>query len=504
MGINKRSRSATAAASALVLALCLSTSVWAEQHGGTDGDSSSDDANLVCSFCGKSYKEVTKLIAGPSVYICDECIESSQEIIADESPASEESSGDENPAEGETAAEEEAVAEEVVAEEPVAAPEAASASAESEAPAAAAAVKPAKLSPPTVGYNGGFFVGSPDGAFKLAINGRLQARLVFESLDGDPRENQSQFSLPRVRLKLSGHAFSERIAFALEFDFGKGGVRLKDGYAEFKILDRWLFVEVGQFKRPFSRQQLSSSAKQQFVDRAITDAYFKGGRDLGVMLHSHKMKAPIEYAVGLFNGTGDKGLLSGDVVVDPYTGEGGIESGTVSNVPDLMDPMLVARLGWHTKDFDGYSESDTNHSDFGFAIGGGVVLDFDADNDDDSAVRAEVDYALKFKGLSSSGAFYLATAQAGLEFSDQAWDAVGLHVQVGYAIKGVVEPMVRYARILPNGYYNDSQEIRGGFSVFFHGHNLKWSTDVGILTDGVAGLDDAVDVQVRSQVQLAF
>jgi len=40
--------------------------------------------NLSCSFCGKSQKEVKKLIAGPSVYICDECIGLCNDIIADE------------------------------------------------------------------------------------------------------------------------------------------------------------------------------------------------------------------------------------------------------------------------------------------------------------------------------------------------------------------------------------------------------------------------------------
>ncbi len=39
---------------------------------------------LRCSFCGKSQREVRKLIAGPTVYICDECIELCNEIIADE------------------------------------------------------------------------------------------------------------------------------------------------------------------------------------------------------------------------------------------------------------------------------------------------------------------------------------------------------------------------------------------------------------------------------------
>ena len=40
--------------------------------------------NLFCSFCGKSQDEVKKLIAGPSVYICDECIELCNDIIAEE------------------------------------------------------------------------------------------------------------------------------------------------------------------------------------------------------------------------------------------------------------------------------------------------------------------------------------------------------------------------------------------------------------------------------------
>lgn len=40
--------------------------------------------DLLCSFCGKSQDEVKKLIAGPSVYICDECIELCNDIIAEE------------------------------------------------------------------------------------------------------------------------------------------------------------------------------------------------------------------------------------------------------------------------------------------------------------------------------------------------------------------------------------------------------------------------------------
>ncbi|MFM7848312.1 MAG: ATP-dependent Clp protease ATP-binding subunit ClpX [Rubrivivax sp.] len=42
---------------------------------------------LYCSFCGKSQHEVKKLIAGPSVFICDECVELCNDIIRDEAPA---------------------------------------------------------------------------------------------------------------------------------------------------------------------------------------------------------------------------------------------------------------------------------------------------------------------------------------------------------------------------------------------------------------------------------
>ena len=49
---------------------------------------SSGEKTLYCSFCGKSQHEVKKLIAGPSVFVCDECIELCNEIIRDELPQS--------------------------------------------------------------------------------------------------------------------------------------------------------------------------------------------------------------------------------------------------------------------------------------------------------------------------------------------------------------------------------------------------------------------------------
>ena len=43
-----------------------------------------EKGNLKCSFCGKPQEQVRKLVAGPGVYICDECIELCSEIVEEE------------------------------------------------------------------------------------------------------------------------------------------------------------------------------------------------------------------------------------------------------------------------------------------------------------------------------------------------------------------------------------------------------------------------------------
>src|ERR1700735_2717347 len=58
----------------------------------------SDPKNtLYCSFCGKSQHEVRKLIAGPTVFVCDKCVELCVDIIGDENKSSLTKSGDKIP-----------------------------------------------------------------------------------------------------------------------------------------------------------------------------------------------------------------------------------------------------------------------------------------------------------------------------------------------------------------------------------------------------------------------
>lgn len=57
-------------------------------------DKGNSEKLLYCSFCGKSQHEVRKLIAGPSVYVCDECVELCNEIIREEIADEKAASGD--------------------------------------------------------------------------------------------------------------------------------------------------------------------------------------------------------------------------------------------------------------------------------------------------------------------------------------------------------------------------------------------------------------------------
>ena len=62
-----------------------------------DNNGKDDEKLLYCSFCGKSQHEVRKLIAGPSVYVCDECVELCNDIIRDELEDESDTNGGELP-----------------------------------------------------------------------------------------------------------------------------------------------------------------------------------------------------------------------------------------------------------------------------------------------------------------------------------------------------------------------------------------------------------------------
>jgi len=352
---------------------------------------------------------------------------------------------------------------------------------------------------PTSGYKKGFFLSADDGSHTLKINGRVQARFNYEGLEGidNGADDEYQFSIPRARLKMSGHLWSKDLRYSFQADFGKGEASLKDFYVDFKLLDKWIHLRTGQWKRPFSRQQINSSGALEFVDRALTDKAFGAGRDIGVAIHSNYKKGGFMYTAGLFNGTGDKGTFTGSI-----DDEGNV-SGKVSNVPDQFDPVAVIRLEYSHGGLQGYREADLEGGGFRFGVGGSALYDLDLDDSGDGSMVAELDYAVKAEGFSTTGGYYMTME----EDADGQLEGTlsGFHAQAGYVIADQYQPVVRFTMLDPEGDDNNTQKITAGMNLYFKGHNLKWQTDVGIVMyEAPEGEEVDNDVIVRSQLQLAF
>jgi hypothetical protein len=350
--------------------------------------------------------------------------------------------------------------------------------------------------PVETGYKKGFYVSQGDN-FLVKFGGRVQPRFVFEANE-DFSDTEQAFEVTRARFKMSGHAFSPKAKYAFQLDAGKGFVSLKDYFIDGYIGDSNVFVRAGQAKIWASRQQMASTADIQMVERAVTDKYYGYGRDTGLAVyHQMPRDGGIEWVLGVYNGTGDKGVFSGETVVDLSTGEGEVE-GKYSNVPGKMLPKVAATLGWANSG-DVIKEVDHKpDAPLRFGVGGSVVAALDNDGGDDGSVVANLDYMVKHRGVTHTSAVYLGMVQDGGSWTSQAYESLGFHTQVGYNIAGKVQPAVLYAMILPSQ-GDSTSEVGLGVNGYWHKDNWKLQADVNRQQQGAE-----VGYIARSQIQLSF
>ncbi len=355
----------------------------------------------------------------------------------------------------------------------------------------------------TVEYDGGFVFKSADGKFKTKLGSRVQVRFESEiPTEEGPAEHAVY--VPRARIALSGHAFTKALGYKFQADWGKGGASLKDYYVDYKPSDSFM-IRGGQFKRPFNRHQLNSSSKLALVDRSFTDKHFGTGRDLGVMAHNGLTKVKgFEYALGVFNGTGDKPSTSGSVLTDLATGEGEIEEVKASNVPDMMHPMVVLRGGANNGGKEMYDSVDMKGGDFRGAVAANAVLDLDVPDADAGGIVTGIDGMIKVSGFTWQVAGFMSMAQAGASWGDQEMADIGVHTEANYLVNNKVAPGVRFAQVVGDDGDSSQQEITVGTGVYlFGGHKVKWDNDASYLTE-TEGDESESAVRIRSQLQFSF
>jgi hypothetical protein len=368
-------------------------------------------------------------------------------------------------------------------------------------PSTVPAEAPPKEEPkPLAGYDKGFFLRSADDKFRLGLGAWMQARFTYHGLEDETDEYA--FSIPRIRLVTQGHVFTKDLRFKIETDFGQGSVTLKDGYVDLGP-HKYVRFRVGQHKRPFSRQQMGSDSRKAFLENALTDKEFGGGRDLGVTIHDDYDKSPtFEYAVGVFNGqTADKPVFQLDKKDD--------KKSKFINFPKRPNPALVARVGLNLATGDAKVTGYDEQADFDggaprISVALGNKTNFNVDRDDKGDVAMSFDYLVKLYGLTTTGGAYLQFDQDGDTFSDLSYAKTGFHVQAGYLIAKRVQPAVRYARIIPRGGDGEAQEILGGLTVFIYERHLAWGSDSGLLLTEQPGGGKDTDWIARTQLQLAF
>jgi hypothetical protein len=359
--------------------------------------------------------------------------------------------------------------------------------------------------PVEVRYEKGFVLATLDEKFEIKAGIRSQTRI--ESLRSDAGEELlTRFMIPRLRLQLEGFAFGKANSYKVEFDMAnKGYSLLKDWYVD-HAYSPGLHIRAGQWKRPFSRMEIVSDFGSEFLERSIANEFGGGGRDLGIAVHNDYEKSPegIEWAAGLFNGTGEKPLPTAAKCEDPTDPET-CTIGTPTNVPPDFGPMLVLRVGWNKGKIKGYSEGDLEGGALRFAVGASYKVNFkdlekqdlDADGEEDSLLEhaVEADFIVKVNGFDLSGAVYLVK-------NNIADAEVGFYGQAGlFVLPKAVQVCGRFAMVPSEVPDENDLEVLAAFNWYWQGHNMKWMTDAGILkTTGV----DGQDVQIRSQIQLVF
>jgi len=145
----------------------------------------------------------------------------------------------------------------------------------------------------------------------LEIEGRLGALWRMQDAAEEPR-NEFRISVARLELTWTQWQLVEA-SISLE------GRHLLDGSRDFSILRdlyvrvqplSWIGLRMGQFKKPFSRVELTSRRKRSLITKGMANDYaiehlMYGDRDIGVMLEGRLVQAiKLDYAIGLFNGLG--------------------------------------------------------------------------------------------------------------------------------------------------------------------------------------------------------
>src|SRR5215471_17743095 len=165
--------------------------------------------------------------------------------------------------------------------------------------------KAKKESAVEVGFDKGRpFIQTKDGNFRFNLGGRFQ--LDYDAAENGARQLtgpqlNSQWLVRRARIEVNAQ-FYKWIDFKLEADF-TDSQPLRDVYLDFKLVSEFFRLRGGQFKEPFSLEELTSDLWIDFVERSLINQ-IAPSYDRGFMGYGSVGQGIVSYFLGGFNGTG--------------------------------------------------------------------------------------------------------------------------------------------------------------------------------------------------------
>ncbi|MDX1999551.1 MAG: porin [Thermoanaerobaculia bacterium] len=343
-------------------------------------------------------------------------------------------------------------------------------------------------------------------AGEVSLSNRVQAR--FTEVDPPTGDSIGSFRLRRAKTTIEGKLY-DHWKFKLQANWvggnvveaaslttsgttntlsttvGRGAV-LEDAeifYAKNPMATIW----VGQGKSFFGRQELTSSGRQQFVDRSIASDRFAGLRQQGVGLMGVNASKTFEYNLGIYNGNGINRAAN-----------------------DNKDFLYIGRAVWTPLGEVKLEESSLDYPTTAkFALGLSALQNTTGTGTSETDVsRTGAEVVFKLKGLNAIGEYYQETsdpAQAGRPDVD----VDGYYFQVGYLFPNQkFEIAGRSSGILPDTALSTDQIETGiAFSWYFAKHNHKLQADYReIETDRiVSGRSVSTTAsEIRLQLQLIF
>ena len=133
---------------------------------------------------------------------------------------------------------------------------------------------------------------------------RFKSQVDFREFPDEPdRPSKPLLDLPRTRVGVEGRLFKE-FEYQIEGELGDSSQPWRDVYIQTRSF-RALQVRAGQFKIPFSLEQLTSGMDLDFNYRSLAAAFLAPGRDVGLMLFGRVMNEVLRYQAGVFRRGGD-------------------------------------------------------------------------------------------------------------------------------------------------------------------------------------------------------